>query len=258
MIVLHANWSRGALHVWGEDVGRFTAALTPSARTAAGTHPFVATVEELRAAIEPALAAARAACADDARVGAPESVTDASLALLLPFAERPAGPLPLPSDRLAALDEAAGFDAEPEEALAPLEVPALAFDARTAFALTRCLADGVEADGTAWGHDARWWGAVSRFAEHLIADQRVIPTVVQERSGAMFAAWRPWLQDAPNHARFLSLVRSVPAVVRAAEGAGAPTAVVEQSMGAFVDATVRDNLESESYADAIDGRDPDR
>ncbi|MFM8784002.1 MAG: DEAD/DEAH box helicase [Phycisphaerales bacterium] len=258
MFVLHANWSRGALHVWGEDVGRFTAALTPSARTVAGAHPFVATVAELRAAIEPALAAARAACADDARVGAPASVTEAALALLLPYAERPAGPLPLPSDRLAALDEAAGFDAEPEEALAPLEVPALAFDARTAFALTRCLADGVEADGTAWGHDARWWGAVSRFAEHLIADQRVIPTVVQERSGAMFAAWRPWLQDAPNHARFLSLVRSVPAVVRAAEGAGAPTAVVEQSMGAFVDATVRDILEAESYADAIDGRDPDR
>ncbi|MFM8641594.1 MAG: hypothetical protein ACKOEP_01990, partial [Phycisphaerales bacterium] len=88
MFVLHANWSRGALHVWGEDVGRFTAALTPSARTVAGTHPFVATVAELRAAIEPALAAARAACADDARVGAPESVTDASLALLLPFVER--------------------------------------------------------------------------------------------------------------------------------------------------------------------------
>jgi SNF2 family DNA or RNA helicase len=256
MIVLHANWSNGSLHVWGEDAKRFASARASGA--AAGAHPYAADAAAVRAALQGALDAARGACAGDERVAGEGALKDGTLSLLMPVAERPSGPLPMPSDRLVAQDEAAGFDAEPEEALVPVDVPAVTLDARTAFALTRALDPESAAGGVAWGHDARWWQAVGRFAEHLIADQRVIPTVVQERSGAMFAAWRPWLHDAPNHARLTSIVRATPAIVRAAEGAGAAGAVVEQSMGAFVDATVRDILEAESYAEAIDGRDPDK
>ncbi len=266
MIVLHANWTNGSLHVWGEDSARFAEARSSATPTGAGTavatagtaaHAFAATAAQVRQLLEPAVAAAREACGE--ALGTVE-LADASLALLLPYVERTAGPLPVPSDRLSAEDDAGGFEAEPEEALLAVEVPAVTVDPRSAFALLRMLPgpDDPPVPGMAWGHDARWWRAVAQFAAYLLHDQRVIPTVVQERSGNMFAAWRPWLHDAPNHARFTALVRSVPAMVRAAEGAGAPAAVAEQAMGAFVDVAVRDVLESEAYGDAIDGRDPDR
>jgi SNF2 family DNA or RNA helicase len=254
MFVLHLNWSNGSLRVWGEDSARFAPAR--AAKVPQGSHPFAMDCASLAKALAPAIERARAAAGDD-RVGAAATVEEASVSLLLPFAETPNGQLPLPSDRLAATDEVAGYEAEPEEVLAAVEVPAVTIEPRTAFALLRTLEPGYEGEGTAWGHDARWWNEVAGFAQRLVHDQRVIPTVVQERSGQMFAAWRPWLQDAPNHARFSALVKSTPAVVRAAEGAGAPAAIIEQSMGAFVDRAVRDVLEAESYEEAIDGRDPD-
>jgi superfamily II DNA or RNA helicase len=254
MFVLHLNWSNGSLRVWGEDSARFAPAR--AAKVPQGSHPFAMDCASLAEALAPAIERARAAAGDD-RVGAAATVEEASVSLLLPFAETPNGQLPLPSDRLAATDEVAGYEAEPEEVLAAVEVPAVTIEPRTAFALLRTLEPGYEGEGTAWGHDARWWNEVAGFAQRLVHDQRVIPTVVQERSGQMFAAWRPWLQDAPNHARFSALVKSTPAVVRAAEGAGAPAAIIEQSMGAFVDRAVRDVLEAESYEEAIDGRDPD-
>ncbi|MFO0961688.1 MAG: DEAD/DEAH box helicase [Phycisphaerales bacterium] len=297
MFVLHLNWTKGSLHVWGESAERFGAALDG---TRAGAHPFAATCSELRAAIAPALeqarcvgismrdeaaqpalvgagveggdggddaadagGAARAELPHDDRIGAGDSVTDDTIALLLPYAETPKGPLPLPSDRLRAAPEVAAAALEPEEALHALDVPALRLDARTAFALLRAIdghaVDTGLSDGTPhFGHEARWWSALAQFTQDLVADQRFIPTVVQERSGAMFAAWRPWLHDAPNHARFTALVQCTPAIVRAAEGATNAAAVAEQAMGAFADSAVRDILVAENYADALDGRDPDR
>ena len=256
MFVLHLNWSHGSLRVWGEHSQRFITARDTAIAT--GSHPYAATIAELRAALAPALEHARTASGDDARIAAEGSLTDSSLMLLLPHSDTEIGQLPLPSDRLSACDEVAGFSAEPEETLAPIEVPAVALDPRTAFALLRILDTESTDDTVAWGHDARWWNAVSQFTQHLINDQRVIPTVVQERNGSMFAAWRPWLQDAPNHSKFTALVRGAPALVRAAEGAGAATTLLEQSMGAFVDSSVRDIMELENYSEALDGRDPDR
>ncbi len=294
MFVLHLNWTKGNLHVWGESAERFAAAL---AGTRGAPHPFATTCDELRAAIAPALQEARAVSASrtlaevgiggtgeaadedqerasglaaphherpgDERIGAGDSVADDSIALLLPFAETTAGPMPLPSDRLSAYPVAAGVALEPEEALHAVDVPSLRLDARTAFALITAI-DGTAVDASVhdgtpqFGHEARWWSALAQFTHDLVADQRVIPTVFQERSGAMFAAWRPWLHDAPNHARFTALVQCTPALVRAAEGATSPSTVAEQSMGAFVDVAVRDILVTENYADALDGRDPDR
>jgi hypothetical protein len=138
MFVLHLNWSNGSLRAWGEDSRRFTPAC--STAIAAGTHPYALGADQLRAAVAPLLDRARAAAGDDARIGADGTIADCTLSLLLPYCETPKGPLPLPSDRLCACDELAAFTAEPEEALAPTEVPAIAFDARTAFALLRALA----------------------------------------------------------------------------------------------------------------------
>ena len=66
------------------------------------------------------------------------------------------------------------------------------------------------------------------------------------------------MRPKPNHHRYLALVRSTPAVVRAADGSGTPNSIVESSLGALVDAWVRRTLVSENYAEAIEDRDPEK
>ena len=141
MFVLHLNWSHGTLRIWGEDSGRFAAARV--AAISQGAHPYAVPAAEVAAAIAPLVERARAASGDE-RVGAKGCTEPATLALLLPFAETPSGQLPLPSDRLAATDEVAGFEAEPEEVLAAVEVPAVTLEPRTAFALLRSIEPGAE------------------------------------------------------------------------------------------------------------------
>ena len=260
MFVLHLNWTKGHLHLWGESSERFAQVVSDTTKgpRAAGTatavvqpvvqHAFAMTADQLRAALETTLPGASPAAA--------------TLSLLLPTAETPEGPFNLPSARLATDPDVAAATLESEGSLHATDVPALALTAADALKLLDALPtdpDAYHFAGTAqhaWGHEARWWAALGAFVHDLLADQRVIPTVMQDRSGAMQAAWRPWLHDQPNHHRYLALVRSTPAVVRAAEGAGTPNGIVEHCMGALMDHWVRTALLAEDYAEAISGRDP--
>lgn len=253
MFVLHLNWTKGNLHLWAESAERFTSASAklergkPTAIAVAHpqvAHDFALTTQELRSALETVLPGTTA--------------EDASIMLLLPAAETADGPLNVPSSRLASEPHVAAVAIEPEEALQPTEIPALSLDALTALKLLDSLpTDGTSDAAHVWGHEALWWAAIAHFTHDLLADQRVIPTIVQERSGSMFAAWRPWLHDQQNHHRYLTLVRSVPAVVRAAEGAGTPNSLVEQCLGALIDAWVRRELIRENYGESLEDRDPD-
>jgi SNF2 family DNA or RNA helicase len=262
MFVLHLSWTQGHLHLWGESSDRFTAAarqIQPSKPSVAvvapsvSPHRFALDLGELRAALAQVAPSAE---------GAPAVVQ-----LLLPVCETGDGALPMPSARLQTEPDVAATALEPEEALQAIEVPALQLTPLAALELLGTLPIEHPGDDTAaapvsadwaWGHEARWWAALGLFALHLLRDQRVIPTVMQERSGAMQAAWRPWLHDQPNHHRYLALVRSTPAVVRAADGSGTPNSIVESSLGALVDACVRRTLISENYAEAIEDRDPEK
>jgi SNF2 family DNA or RNA helicase len=262
MFVLHLSWTQGRLHLWGESSERFAAeaARVRSAKPGAVlvavpvvAHPFAMTPAELRAALVSIIPNAQGA--------------DSEIHALMPSADLGGEPLALPSARLAMDAAVAAVPLEADEALQATILPALALDPGTGFALLAHLPTDQPGDDTydaaehaahPWGHEARWWAAIGTFARDLLRDQRVIPTVVQERSGAIFAAWRPWLHDQANHHRYLAIVRSTPAIVRAVDGAGAPNAIVEQALGWLVDAWVRSALQAENYAEALEGRDPDR
>ncbi|MBL9141610.1 MAG: DEAD/DEAH box helicase [Phycisphaerae bacterium] len=262
MFVLHLSWTKGHLHFWGESSERFTSVAAkailskPLATATALAHPVVAhrfamTCDELRAALESILPDA----------GSKES----SIQALLPAAETGDGPINVPSARLASEPDVAVNPIEPDETLQPTEVPTLELEPLSSMSLLALLPSDHASDDTydaaehkahPWGHEARWWAALGQLARDLLIDQRVIPTVVQERGGTMFAAWRPWLHDQAIHHRYLSLVRSTPAILRAVEGAGTPNAIVEQALGEFIDAWVRRALVQENYAEAIEDRDP--
>ncbi len=251
MLVLHCNWSRHTLQVWAETSDRVQHAVGAAADGSDG-HRFAATASELKAAL-----------------GVNRLLPDAAqpiesvLPLLLPhLTGAPAG-VPLPSSRLAAT---LGSDVDGDEDLhlANTKVPALALSPSDALAfLTRLRHDDESPalTGLELGHDVRWWSALGQMALELVIDQRVVPTLRQERSGALHAAWQPWMHDSEWNARLEHLLASIPPSARAVEddgyaagGAGAWT-MIEDCLATLVDAQVRDALTSETFVDAIEGAD---
>ncbi|MBM4111706.1 MAG: hypothetical protein FJ254_10230, partial [Phycisphaerae bacterium] len=247
MLVLHCNWSGHALHLWAEDLARARQELTA---TDPAHHPFIANHDEL-------LHAVRAA-------GILHSGTHAKqteLALLLPHRPLVGGAIPLPSSRLSAL-LGTSIDGDEDLQLATARVPSLEIAPRDALGVLLALhQDDTTHHSIHLGHEIRWWNAVGRMAVDLIADQRVVPSLRQERTGALHAAWQPWMHDGEWNARLERLISSVPASARAvgddgyATGGAGAWAMLEDCLGRMVDAQVRDALSAETYIDAIDGAD---
>jgi superfamily II DNA or RNA helicase len=239
MRVVHANWSDGALCLWGEDADRARASMA----AVPGTHPFASSVKDLGAALGAV---------------APHGTVPGTLTVLLPHGQMHHARCTLPSVRLSAL---LGVIPPDEDALTlePVEVPCLRVPAIEAIPFLLRVIDAAEAPGAAFatGHMMRWWRALARFAVDLIADQRVVPSVTQHRSGAYSGAWRAWLSDPETDARLTSLLASMPAAARAVDGGdGRAWPVVDAFLAATVDATVRASVVEESYADALEDRDP--
>ncbi|NBX36034.1 MAG: DEAD/DEAH box helicase [Planctomycetes bacterium] len=241
MFVLHANWSGSALHLWGESLSAARLGHTAS-RTAA--HPWGTAAKDLTAALD----------ALDAGLG---SGTPDTLRLLLPHLGG-AAPQVLPSSKLAALLGRVSDDAE-TLTLEPCTVPSIRVAA--SHALDRILkirSALASADGMiAAGHDLEWWYSLADFSVNAVADQRVVPTVIQEQGGGFRGQWRPWLNDSDTNESVADLIASMPAVVRAVDGAdGQAWPIVDGFLAAATDSLVRDSLVAETYEDSIEACDP--
>ncbi len=239
MRVVHANWSDGALCLWGEDADRARASMT----SVPGKHPFASDAAGLRSALGAVM---------------PHGATEGSLTLLLPHGPLHQAKCTLPSVRMSAL---LGISPPEEDALTlePVEAPCLRVPAIESIPFLLRVIDAAEAPGAAFatGHMMRWWRALARLAIDLIADQRVVPSLTQHRNGAYSGSWRAWLSDPETDARLASLLSSMPAAARAVDGGdGRAWPVVESFLASTVDATVRACIVEESYADALEDRDP--
>jgi SNF2 family DNA or RNA helicase len=301
MLVLHAVWTKGSLHWWGERVdpnptglpvgladeaadspvvGDDASARIPvdvhsnghasghsSSHSSVGAtlttaellpHPFAAPTDELSAA----LATAAGVLPGDL---APAVASGRAVTLTLPFWVPPGatdvtGGVPLPSDRAGDL---LGFDDDVwlEAHAGHAAVPTIALRGhRTLAALLRL--DAAHRDGRPLGfelgHDVAYWCAVARFSSDLIADQRIIPTLFQERAGTLRAAWVPWLADQKTGPRLSALIESMPAACRCADDElrGNAWPILEQAITAMTDSFVRELLIGENYGEAIEDRDP--
>ena len=108
------------------------------------------------------------------------------------------------------------------------------------------------------GPGAKWFGAAAGFARVVVAQQRYVPTVVQEADGGLRGSWQPWLVDDPIAQTTAALVRAMPPSARAVEDelAHEPWQILEDFLWALVDARAREAFAAETLGDAIDGRDP--
>ena len=240
MLVLHANWHRHALHVWAEsaDLWRKREPATQAAESMM-SHPFAATEAGIR----------QAACEAGLEV---DGATASSVPLVVPFE----GPRPSASERLGAVLGITS-DAERDLRLEACEIPTLAIPADRVMEALLAF-DARHGDGDhAGGHDLRFWCAAARFALELVEDQRVVPTVQQDRSGRMEARWRPWLSDVQTAEKAATLLAAMPPVCRSvADGSEADGwAVLEDFLGSCVDAFARHVMVEEAFQEAIEDRD---
>ncbi len=239
MRVVHANWSDGALCLWAEDADRARASMS----AVPGKHPFASDAAGLRAALDGA---------------APHGIAEGSITLLVPHGQLHHAKCTLPSVRMAAL---LGITPPDEDALTlePVEVPCLRVPAIEAIPFLLRATDALDVPGSkcTTGHMMRWWRALARLAVDLIADQRVVPSLTQHRSGTYSGSWRAWLSDPETNGRLSALLSSMPAAARDGDGGdGRAWPVVESFLASTVDATVRACVVEESYADALEDRDP--
>jgi len=231
MHVVHANWSDGALCLWAES-GR---ALIEHAPAPAGAHPFAASGDELNGILG----------AIGRRV---------TLRLALPAA----GGRPLPSPRLA---HSVGHGAieEDEATVAEFAVEAAALEANEVADALDALLEPDE-NGRALGRSVAYYALVSRLAWHVLAEQRFVPMLVQDRAGGLGARWMPWLSDEQTERRVEAVVRAMPASARAAVDAHGhrPWSIVCEMVGTLVDAWCRRTLTDERMGEAIEDLDAGR
>jgi non-specific serine/threonine protein kinase len=245
LIVLHANWSAGRLWVWAERTGEHS--------RSEGSHPFAADIGTLGDALR------------DAGFGAPTEPGD--LHLYLPTLDG----APNASPKIAhAEGKIIDHEAITEHAasLAKWTVPAMGVDPIDAEDLLSALELFEDAQRSRNGDEpevrvtlgpgATWFAAAARFARCVLAEQRYVPTLVQESDGRLRGSWQPWLVDEPIASETADLVKSMPPSARAVEDdlAHEPWAILEDFLWAIVDVRAREAFKAETLEDAIEGREP--
>ena len=243
--VLHACWTGGKLHLWGESVdrARLTTASTESpAPDAVQAHRFALGVSELRQLT--------------AGPGAGE-FTESVVHLRLPS----------PNGEPAASPAIAAVAREPvAPGLQIYQVPSMAIDAGRAsealdWIVERSAMSGAVGDGGPAAHvgsSLEYFAILSRFARHLIAQQRFVPMLLQQPDGSLKGQWRAWTSDEATAARLGAIVRSMPPVARACADhfRHDPLAVSDSFLSAVLDARCRETYRRETLYDAIEGRSP--
>ena len=233
MIVLHANWTRGSLHLWAEG--------ERGSPAPEGAHPA-------------ALDAAAVSSVVTQATGV-EGEAD-SINLRLPSLEG----RPIPSNRYAHI---AGVESVHEAAeehspkLASFEVPSVRIDAGAALTVLEQLSRSGEPPVSA---SFEFFAIAGRFARRLLAQQRFVPSLLQDGAGEIEGAWMPWLADEASARDAGVLAGAMPPAARAVADAfeHAPAQILESFLATVIDAECRQVLTSEDMMDVLDGRDSAR
>ncbi len=242
--VLHANWTDGRVHLWGESAQRWRTRAPLSSSDAISPHPFALDAGELKQALIAA--------------GLTDDLDVSEIAVRLPSA----GKGPLPSSRFA---HAISFDEAGPGVAAGLEamkVPTLAISPDRVEQIIGRLEDftaDVPADDrpALMGDSIRFMGLTCRLSRHLMAQERLVPTLRQDSAGDVRGAWQPWLSDEGTALRIRELVQSMPASVRSCvdELDHDPWVIVSDMTSGLIDAHCRRVLIDEEMGDTIEGRD---
>lgn len=247
VIVVHAQWSGERLHLWGETAPDDGAIAPP------GRHPFAVEPSTLRTGVQDFL---------------PEDVVETELTLRLPADPGSRSTLPSRSARhWLGLPESTNDACEilgakvPALSFAPSDVPRLlsALEEIGDWSERRLLEEMAGHEDDIGCHilladSVRYLAGATRMVQSLLAAERFVPTVVQDRDLPLRAAWEPWLSDEVVSEQIGFLVQAMPPALRAAEDEyrhdGA--VILESFMLALSDALCRRILDAEQMHEALD------
>ena len=226
-IVLHGTWDGQTFFVWGETAPAPDAAKPRGRRAAVRPHPCAAAPDALRTAL-----------AEWMSGSASKAPPETNCVLLLP--SRDGQPL-LPPWLLAE-----DTPSETEPVLAPWKVPGLALDILAA--LDVLVALPARDRDRRWGSDLRYWSLVAKLGLELLARQRYLPGLAEEK-GRYRAIWTTLLDEPNDRARLKTLAETMPPVCRAVfdakstpdpEQAPAPHVLLDDFVRTLIDRAARD------------------
>ena len=240
MRIVHAVWSGGRLHLWCE-VSPKDAQHAATAGEEIPHHPFAASIDALGDSLSPFV----------------ETSSTDKLTIRVPSSNG----RPCPSPHMA---HAAGLPAQVSDAsIQPWRVPTVAVSPRHALTALERIDDAVSI-GAKYSRtlflseSASFYLLCAQAARRFVIEQRFVPNVLEDRSGGIRGAWRPWLGGDGSARLLADLLQAMPAAARAAadEFNHDGLQIVQDYLAAVTDALCRDVLVEESFGDAIDGRDP--
>ncbi len=273
MLIVHACFTDGRLHLWGEKPHAPNSTDAPSSTTPdneARPHPFACTSDEL----------ARALGHGPAR----NQVVPAEVTLALPAVDA----MPSPSPQLAHWTGRGGaHDLIAQGArIERWTAPTLVIESRASVAVLNALEDAdsnTHDNMTAWsadvedsngtgdaatatlappapaivvGDSVRFFATAGRLGHALLAEQRFVPMLFQESTGDIHASWRPWLSDEATTEQLQKLIASMPGSCRAVIDHHAHDGwpILLAFLDAIVNAEVRTALIAQEMADALQSR----
>ncbi|MGI9013620.1 MAG: DEAD/DEAH box helicase, partial [Phycisphaerales bacterium] len=229
---MHANWSRGRLHLWAESSHGSTALTGSSGNGSAGSAgPSATLVSEL---LQRANIATNGNCTTD------------RLALFLPSRSG----TPTSSDQLA---RATDSPLPQPDGIARFEVDTLSFDAAAAL----CILTEID-ERDAWmdhrGPSLEFLLMTARLICDLLVEQRYIPSVMHEPGQQFRAVWQAWLHDKAQRTRVNALLSCLPPAFRAVddERSSDGWARLRDAIESILDASVREVLLRNGFADALE------
>ena len=241
MLVIHANWTAGNLHLWGESLEIFTG-LTKRGREDKTNGQVVAVAQEVE--LHPfALDASQLLIllvGADIKCNAEES----SFTLSLPHDLLG----PWPSDRLISI--IGDYEPKASPRLGDFKVPSLKLSPAVATRLLEQLSNHENDELFECGSSVRFWTSASRLSRDLLIDQRFVPTLMQVDRKHLTAKWTPWLHDEEVVNRFGLLLQSMPPIARATDPSG--RTLLEAAVEDMADGLVREILISDDFIDAIE------
>ncbi len=239
-VVVHANWTGGALAIWGESA----ASAGPDTGAQSGDHPRALAPDEVASLLGVDLAFG----ADSfATLSLPSTATGPQLSPHLAHA----------TGHMAHAEVEEG-SSESEIALAVRQwkVPVLSLDAASVDRLLGQMEErALDSDGSLILSDSFGFFALgARFVRSLIAEQRFVPALVPAGSGELQGQWRAWLADKQTAARFDLLLDSMPPACRAVvdENQHEARPILEDFLDTLTDVAARRALRAESMIEAVE------
>ena len=249
MLVIHANWKAGELHLWAESLEAFGALpIAPAKKTSsddgggvvaiatgATTHAYSVSSETLLQTLHQAEIELGRSKPSSLSLGLPHDLLG-----------------PWPSDRLVSI--MGDYDQASEPMLGEFIVQSVAVNPSDAIKLLNILSDHACDEKFEVGQSIYFWSSAAQLALDLLVDQRFIPTLLQVDRKHLTAKWTPWLHDEEVVERFALLLRAMPAIARSTSIDG--RALLESAIEDMTNGLIRDILIEDNFVDAVDEWDP--